>query len=84
MSQNKNGSDMWGLCTEILWRGYRFAMNDIKKSKNTSGEAYIQSSNTNAPVLLNLLIFWLVLVIPGELVLDDCIYASPERILDFL
>ena len=31
-----------GLCTEILWRGYRFAMNDIKKSKNVSGEAYIQ------------------------------------------
>ena len=21
-----------GLCTESLWRGYRFAMNDIKKS----------------------------------------------------
>ena len=31
-----------GLCTEILWRGYHFAMNDIKKSKNISGEAYIQ------------------------------------------
>ena len=28
--------------------------------------------------------FWLVLVIPGKLVLDDCIYASPERFLDFL
>ena len=46
-----------GLCTEILWRGYRFAMNDIKKSKNISGEAYIQSSNANARVLLNLSIF---------------------------
>ena len=31
-----------GLCTESLWRGYRFAMNDIKKSKNISGEAEIQ------------------------------------------
>ena len=64
-----------GLCTEILWRGYRFAMNDIKKSKNISGEAY----NANARVLLNLSIFWLVFIIPGKLVLDDCIsgiYAS--------
>ena len=59
-------------------------MNDIKKSINISGEANIQSSNANARVLLNLSIFWLVLVIPGELVLDDCIYASPERFLDFL
>ena len=42
------------VCTEILWRGYCFAMNDIKKSKNISGEAYIQSSNANARVLLNL------------------------------
>ena len=33
---------MGGLCTESLWRGYRFAMNDMK-SKNISGEAYIQS-----------------------------------------
>ena len=75
-----------GLCTEILWRGYRFAMNDIKKSKNISGEAYIQSSNAsnNALVLLNLSIFWQVFIIPGELVLDDCIYASTERFLDFL
>ena len=37
-----------GLCTESLWRGYRFAMNDIKKSKNISGEAYLQSFNANA------------------------------------
>ena len=73
-----------GLCTEILWRGYRFAMNDIKKSKTISGEAYIQSSNANVRVLLNLSIFWLVFIIPCELVLDDCIYASTERFLDFL
>ena len=53
-----------------------------EKSKNLSGEAYIQSSNANARVLLNLSIFWLVFIIPGELVLDDCIYASPERFLD--
>ena len=66
-----------GLCTESLWRGYRFAMNDIKKFKNISGEAYIQSPNANARALLNLSIFWLVFIIPGELVLGDCIYASP-------
>ena len=59
-------------------------MNDIKKSKNISGEAYVQPSNANADVLLNLSIFWLVFIIPGELVLDDCIYALPERFLDFL
>ena len=73
-----------GLCTDSLWRGYRFAMNNIKKSKNISGEAYIQSFNANARVLINLSIFWLVFIIPGELVSDDCIYASPERFLDFL
>ena len=73
-----------GLCTGSLWRGYRFAMNDIKKSKNISDEAYMQSSNANACVLFNLSIFWLVFIIPGELVLDDCIYASPERFLNFL
>ena len=72
------------LCTGSLWRGYRFAMNDIKKSKNISGEAYIQSFNANARVLINLSIFWLVFIIPGELASDDCIYASPERFLDFL
>ena len=59
-------------------------MNDIKKSKNISGEAYIQSSNANVHVLLNLSIFWLVFIIHGELVLDNCIYALPERFLDFL
>ena len=58
-----------GLCTEILWRGYRFAMNDIKKSKNISGETYIQSSNANARVLLNLSIFWRA---PGFLKLLSC------------
>ena len=52
-SRNKNGDDslaMWELCAEILW-SHRFAMNDINKS---SGEAYIQSSNANVRVLLNL------------------------------
>ena len=58
----KMASIVWGLCTESLWRGYRFVMNDSKKSKNLSGEAYIQSSNANARVLLNLSIFWLVLL----------------------
>ena len=33
---------MWGICIiiEILWRSYHFVMNDIKKSKNISDEAY--------------------------------------------
>ena len=53
-----------------------------EESKNLSSEAYIQSSNANVRVLLNLSIFWLVYIIPGKLVLDDCIYASPERFLD--
>ena len=35
------------LCTESLWRGYRFVVNDIKKFKNISGEAYMQSSDAN-------------------------------------
>ena len=37
----KMASVVWGLCTESLWRCYRFAMNDIKKSKNISGEASV-------------------------------------------
>ena len=56
----------------------------FKKFKNISGQGYVQSSSANARVLLNLSIFWLVFIIPGKLVLDDCIYASPERLLDFL
>ena len=54
-------------------------MNDIKKSKTISGEAYIQSFNANAHVLLNLLISWLVFIIPGELVSDDCICRTPNE-----
>ena len=38
-SQNKNGGDSWG----TLY---------YKKSKNLSGEAYIQSSNTNLPGII--------------------------------
>ena len=45
-------------------------MNDIKKSKNISGEAYIQSSNANARVCLTFQFFWLAFIILGELVLD--------------
>ena len=73
---------MGGLCTEILWRGYH--INDIKKSKNISGEAYIRSFNANARVLHNLFQFLAGYIIPGELVLDNCIYTSLERFLDFL
>ena len=78
-SRNKNGGYSGGTL-------YREPMGRLvlryEESKNLSGEAYIQSSNANARVLLNLSIFWLVFIIPGELVLDDCIYASPERFLD--
>ena len=56
-----------GYCTDILWRGYRFAM-----TKNISDEEYIQSSNANAHVLLNLSIL-AGFIIPDKLVLDDCI-----------
>ena len=80
-SQNKNGGDRWGLCTEILWRGYRFAMNGIKKSKNISGEAYIQSSNANARVLLNLSIFlgWFLLFLFCDVISDKvyCAWVPP-------
>ena len=48
-----------------------------EESKNLSVEAYMQSSNTNACVLLNLSIFLAGFTISGELVLDDCIYAPP-------
>ena len=34
----------------------------------------MQSSNANVRDLFNLSIFWLVFIIPGKLVLDDCIY----------
>ena len=58
----KKGVIVRGICTGSLLRGYRFAMNDIKKSKNISGEAYIQSFNANARVLINLSIFgWFLL-----------------------
>ena len=56
-----------GLCKDSLWRGYRFAMNDIKKSKNISGEAYIQSFNANVRVLINLSIFgWFLLFLVNQ------------------
>ena len=48
-SQNKNGGDTWGTL-------YREPMGRLvlrcKKSKNHSGEAYIQSSNTNSPGII--------------------------------
>ena len=43
---------VWGLCTESLWRGLRFAMIDMKKFEDVSGEVYIQPSNSNTRVLL--------------------------------
>ena len=56
-SRNKNGGDSMGtLYGEPMGR-LSFRYGDIKKSKNISGEAYIQSSNDNARVLLNLSIF---------------------------
>ena len=29
--KNKNGGKSWGLCMETVWRGWRFAMIDMKK-----------------------------------------------------
>ena len=80
----KMASVVWGLCTENLWRCYRFAMNDIKKSKNLSGEVYIQSSNTNSPGIIKTSQKIERFKQTRALALDDCIYASPERFLDFL
>ena len=58
-SRNKNGSYGGGTL-------YREPMGRLvlryEESKSLSGEAYIQSSNANARVLLNLSIFWLVLL----------------------
>ena len=46
---NKNGSDGW----ETLYREpMGRSVLHYKKSKNLSGEAYIQSSNTNSPGII--------------------------------
>ena len=49
-----------------------------KKSKNLSGEAYIQSSNTNSPGIIKTSQKIERLSKTRALALDDCIYASPE------
>ena len=77
-SRNKNGGNSMGTLYRQPMGRLVLRYSGYKKSKNLSGETYIQSSNANARVSLNLSIFWLVLVITGELILDDCIYASPE------
>ena len=68
-----------GLCTESLWRGYHFATLRNPKVRHIC----------NHPMQMRMFcltfrFFGWFLYIPGELVLDDCIYASPERFLDFL
>ena len=55
-----------------------------KKSKNLSGEAYIQSSNTNSPRIIKTIQKIERYSKIRALALDDCIYASPEIFLDFL
>ena len=66
-----------GLCTGNLWGGQCYT---IRNPKIFSGEAYIQSSDTNS----------LGIIKPERLIkthvftLNDCIYASPENIFGFL
>ena len=55
-----------------------------KKSKNLSGEAYIQSSNTNLPGITKTSQKIERLSKTRALALDDCIFASPEIFMDFL
>ena len=55
-----------------------------KKSKNLSGEAYIQSSNTNSPGIIKTSQKVERLSKTRASALDYCIYASPETFLDFL
>ena len=55
-----------------------------KKSKNLSGEAYIQSSNANLPGIIKTSQKIERFSKTRVLELDDCIYASPEIFLDFL
>ena len=80
MSQNKNGGDRWGIL-------YREPMGRLvlryKKSKNLSGEAYIQSSNTNSPGIIKTSQKIERFSKTHALALDDCIHASPEIFLDF-
>ena len=55
-----------------------------KKSKSLLGEAYIQSYNTNSPGIIKTSQKIERFSKTRALVLDDCIYASPEIFLDFL
>ena len=50
-----------------------------EESKNLSGEAYIQSSNTNSPGIIKTSQKIERLSKTRALALDNCIYASPER-----
>ena len=51
-----------GLCMEGLWRGWHFAMIDMKKLQDILDEGYALSCNGNARVLLTFKNFWLVLL----------------------
>ena len=46
-----------GLCMEGLWRGWHFAITDMKKLQDVLDEGYALSSNGNARVLLTFKIF---------------------------
>ena len=49
-----------------------------KKSKNLSGEAYIQSSDTNSPEIIKTSQKIERLIKTRAFALNDCIYASPD------
>ena len=70
---------IFGEYREPMERGYCFAMNDIEKFQ----VRHIYNPMQMCMFYLTFRFFgWFF--IPSELVLDDCIYASPERFLDFL
>ena len=81
MSQNKNGGDSWGtLYREPMGR----SVLHYKKSKNLSGEAYIQSSDTNSRGIIKTSQKIERVIKTRAFALNDCIYVSPEIFLDFL
>ena len=51
-----------------------------KKSKNLSGEVYIQSSDTNSPGIIKTSQKIERLIKTHSFALNDCIYASPDWI----
>ena len=73
MSQNKNGSDILG---DFMQEAYGEVSD--KKSKNLSGEAYTQSSNTNLPGIIKTTQIIERLSKAHAFALYDCIYSMPH------